>query len=292
MKHSAKKQEGRQYWLWIGKPKNFYVNGRPSLHLVDGWHTCHKDTKRGDLALRWLTTPFKQIAYLLQAKSDAYDLSTNSRAKKMAWPFGCDFHVVSEFRKPLTLNDIRADPYLEDWNALRANFFGTAFKMSPELWRKLNRHLSHLNPGHRRILNRVQQGLSRAIVLEEQLEERLVNNLRLLKPFGFDMSLYNDGVMGISGRQLVCRGQGGRIDLLCQSKTKRRYIVIELKNVMATRETYGQVKSYVGWVRKNLAKNAVVQGLVIARGCDVKFRNCLEPNDRIRFVDLTELGFR
>ena len=54
-----------QYWLWVTGPE-YYLNedGRdselldPALHEdLDGWWTCKKDTRRGDLALLWRKAP-------------------------------------------------------------------------------------------------------------------------------------------------------------------------------------------------------------------------------------------
>jgi hypothetical protein len=143
---------------------------------------------RGELALRWITHPFKQIEYLLQAKSYAYDLSTERYAVKMGWRYGCEFRRVYRFKVPLTLGHIKQDPYLENWNALRAKFQGTTFAMPADIWRVVNRHLSARNPGYDKKLRSVQKRPFRTIILEEHLEERLASNLGILKPFGYDLS--------------------------------------------------------------------------------------------------------
>jgi hypothetical protein len=40
----------------------------------------------------------------------------------MGWDYGCDFEVIDQFRRPLTLSEMRADLALQDWGALRADF--------------------------------------------------------------------------------------------------------------------------------------------------------------------------
>ena len=43
---------------------------------------------------------------------------------------------------------------------------------------------------------------------EEQIEDALAQNSEILKPFGYDLELYEDHETGTSGRQLVCKGDG------------------------------------------------------------------------------------
>jgi len=127
--------------------------------------------------------------------------------------------------------------------------------------------------------------------LEEQLEDALVNNLGLLKARGHDLELYVDPMTGTRGRQLVCRGNGGRIDLLCIDRQRGRYVVIELKNVRAGQNTFGQVCNYMGWVQANIAADRPVIGLVISRGCDDKFLSAQKVTDRVLHLDIEQLGF-
>jgi len=86
-------------------------------------------------------------------------------------------------------------------------------------------------------------------------------------------------------------GHGGRIDLLCYDRKKKRYLVIELKNVRAGQNTFAQIATYLGWVQQRLSNGKPADGLVIARGFDNRFLSAAETNDRISHLDLQELGF-
>jgi hypothetical protein len=86
--------------------------------------------------------------------------------------------------------------------------------------------------------------LAEGIRLEEELEEALISNLQILKKFGYDLELYVDPASKQSGRQFICKGNSGRIDLLCRDKRQTRYVVIELKNVRASQNTFGQISNY------------------------------------------------
>ena len=164
--------------------------------------------------------------------------------------------------------------------------------MPPKYWKKLNHLASEKNPDYQSLIELVQQeAVFKSIVLEEQLEETLVQNLSLLKKFGYDLELYIDRTTGATGRQFVCTGNGGRIDLLCYDHKRKQYVVIELKNVRAGQNTFGQICNYMGWVQDRIAGSTPVVGLVISRGYDAKFESALKVTDRIFNLNLEQLGF-
>jgi hypothetical protein len=82
--------------------------------------------------------------------------------------------------------------------------------------------------------------------LEEELEEELVSNLQILKSFGYDLELYIDPASKQSDRQFICKGNGGRIDLLCYDKKQTRYVVIELKTYEMARIHSGRYLTILG----------------------------------------------
>jgi hypothetical protein len=296
----SEKSNERQYWLWVTRPEYYLEEDGsdredldPSCEVdVGGWWTCHKDTRKGDLVFLWRTAPRQDIGYLIQAESDAYSIADDDYASEKGWDYGCDYHPLYRFQQPVTSQDLRGDPYLQDWGAYRAQFRRRVFRIPFNYWTKLNQLAATKNTGYQAFIESVQrETLYKTIVLEEQLEESLVRNLSLLKRFGYGLELYTDPATGAEGRQLVCKGDGGRIDLLCYERKRRRYVVIELKNVCASRGTFAQISSYVGWVQHRIAGDAPVIGLVISRGSDAKFQSCLRVTDRISQLDLQELGF-
>ena len=296
---NGEKSNERQYWLWVTRPE-YYLDSEgndrfldPSIGSDEGWWwTCHKNTKRGDLVLLWRTYPKRDIGYLTQAASDAYSILDDDYAAKRGWDYGCDYQVLYKFASPVTIQDLHSEPFLHEWGAYKARFRQRVYRIPPEHWRRLNQLAARKNPGYQAFIERVhQEPLFKTIQLEEQLEENLAQNLGLLKRFGYDLEIYTDPATGITGRQLVCKGNGGRIDLLCYDRKRRRYVVIELKNVRANQNTFGQISNYVGWVQSRIAGNIPVVGLVISRGADSRFRSALQVTDRIFYLDIKELGF-
>ncbi|MGA9099784.1 MAG: tetratricopeptide repeat protein [Methanotrichaceae archaeon] len=287
----------RQYWLWVARPDVYLdEDGSDREDLdpesgieSDGWWTCNKNTKEGDLVLLWRTSPKKDIGYLIQAKSDAYSIADDN---DRGWDYGCDHEVLYKFGHPVNVKDLRKIPYFDDWGPLRCSFQRSNFKISLEYWIMLNQLLASNNPGYLEFIEHIQrEPIAESIQLEEELEEALIANLKLLKNFGYDLELYTDTNTKQSGRQLVCKGNGGRIDLLCCDKKQKGYLVIELKNVRAGQNTFGQISNYMGWVQERIAKGDPVNGLVISRGYDTRFESALKITDRISHLNVDELGF-
>ena len=104
-----------------------------------------------------------------------------------------------------------------------------------------------------------------------------------IRKFGYDLELYIDPSTKKTGRQFVCKGNGGCIDLFCYDKKRKQYVVIELKNVRAGQNTFGQIANYVGWVQERISKSSPVRGLVISRGYDIKFESALKVTDKISY---------
>jgi len=287
----------RQYWLWVTRP-DYYLDedgcDREDLDPTlgadsDGWWTCNKATKEGDFALLWRTSPKKDIRYLIQAESDAYSIADDN---DKGWDYGCDYEVLYKFEHSLHVKDLRQNPYFDEWGPLRCSFQRSNFKISLEYWNKLNNLLALNNPGYKDFIEKTQRlPIAESIGLEKDLEDALVANLDILKSFGYNLKLYNDSISYQTGRQFICKGNGGRIDLLCYDQTKKRFIVIELKNVRASQNTFGQISNYMGWVQERIAKSVPVEGLVISRGYDTRFESALKITDRISHINVEELGF-
>lgn len=290
----------RRYWVWVADQYSYLDddgNERADLdprNNIDnnGWWTCHRDTKKGDLILLYRSRIKRDIGYLTQAESDAYSIADDKYASEWEWDYGCDNKFLYKFDNPLPLQDLRANPYLQDWGAYRGNFQKRVYEIPLPHWKRLNSLLAAKNRGYKHFLSGVEDSqVSQSILLEEELEEALVNDLSRLRAFGFDLELCSEELDGFRGRQQVCMGHGGRIDLLCFDRKKKRYVVIELKNVRANQNTFGQIWTYVGWVQENIADKKKVVGLVISRGYDVRFQTSLRMTDRIFHIDLNQLGF-
>lgn len=290
----------RQYWLWVTGPDYYEeADGSGDRQCLEpsedsdsgGWWTCHKDTCKGDLVLLWRTSPRCNIGYLLRATSDAYSIAEDAYAKKKNWDYACDYEPLYKFLNPVTIRELRDDPHVQEWGPLRAQFRLKVYRISHDFWVRANRLAAKKDKGYEAFLAKAEHDkIVTPAILEEQIEEQLASSLSLLKPFGYDLELYRDKQTGITGRQCVCLGIGGRMDLLCWDRRRRQYVVVELKNVRASYDTLGQILSYMGWVQDRLAGGRAVRGLVISRGYDTRFESARKTVKSVDQLDVEQLG--
>ena len=96
-----------------------------------------------------------------------------------------------------------------------------------------------------------------SLSLERDLERSLVNNLDQLEP---GLKLYS--TEGVVGQQLET-GVVGRLDLLAVD-ANGDFVVIELKAGRADDKVCGQILRYMGWVKREIAGERRVRGIVVA----------------------------
>lgn len=286
-----------QSWLWVTRPE-YYLDDQgqevEDLNNDDdsGWWTCQKDTKKGDLAFLWRTTPKRDIGYLMRCLTDAFSLEGDPEADRHGWRFGCENRMILKLANPVTLADIRAEPGLADWGALRAQFQNRVFRVSPEQSQLLLDLVRRKNPRSTVADLWKADNLSLLRVnRESEIEEALAAQLHRLRPLGYDLELYRDPKSGRSGKQFFCAAIKGRIDLLCRDRARGSLVVIELKNEEAGSKCFAQICSYVGWATAAIAGSRKVEGLVISRGADAKFKAAAKLTPQVRQVDLQAVGF-
>lgn len=129
-------------------------------------------------------------------------------------------------------------------------------------------------------------------VMEKYLEEFIEANFNKID-FGAKLELYQDEES--SGKQYPTAV--GNIDLLAIDKSKKEFVVMELKKGKGSDTVIGQILRYMGWVKENLAHHGEnVRGIVIASEKDERIQYALKmiPNVslflyRVSF-DLNKVG--
>jgi hypothetical protein len=123
-------------WVWVVGP-DCYLDGDGREHpkLTPGapamrW-ACHRDTRRGDLAVLYRSRRAKDLAYLFRATSDAVHEDVPDR------PWNCEAEVLERFSHPVPLAELRADPVTASWPALRASFVRTGAPVPDDVWARL-----------------------------------------------------------------------------------------------------------------------------------------------------------
>lgn len=146
--------EGAAKWVWVSGPKYvFEIDGAPrqallpveevlSEHYEDdnGWWTCHPKTKAGDHAVVYRSGAAndagqlprrgpKDFCQVVLATSDAFPLADDPLAGEFSIKHGCRFVPVAEFSPPVEIGELKADPALAAWPALRAGFVRSAYQL-------------------------------------------------------------------------------------------------------------------------------------------------------------------
>jgi EVE domain len=287
----------RNHWLWVTRPEYWlepdYETEREILDPRGGshiWWTCHAKNQSGDLALIYRAGRVaglgRDIAYLVETTTDAEPPA--GLADRRLGYYWCDARPVHKFIQPITLADLRATARLEDWGALRANFQGTAFAISNDHWTRIIRVAIRKNPRFARSVQKV--GRLPLGDNEAAIERWLVNHLDELRLFGYrGVRLYRDPHNRASGRQYRC-GPVGRIDLLCEhGRSPKRYLVVEVKNVRADRETIAQAEAYQQWVHQHLRPHRGVDVLIVSRGATPAFEYGIRRRGTWKRVDIADL---
>ena len=102
--------------------------------------------------------------------------------------------------------------------------------------------------------------------LERHLHDFMRDNWSKLQ-LGKNWTIYSEPGDEEAGYEYPCKV--GRIDLLARHKTKKEWLVIELKRGQTSDQTIGQLLRYVGWVKKELApKSHTVRGMIVCREAD------------------------
>ena len=71
-------------------------------------------------------------------------------------------------------------------------------------------------------------------------------------------------------------GEVGIMDLLAHNHKRNKWLVVELKQDSSSDDTVGQILRYMGWVKKNLAKqNHIVEGVIVCGSYDIQMEYAL-----------------
>lgn len=148
--------KSRRYWLWVARPEYYEEVDGSDLEILeqgvisDGWWTCNKNTKKGDLILLYRAKKRYDIAHIIQAKSNADPLDRDDYAREMGWTYGCSHMTIRKLKHPITLQDLRENDqfFKESWGAYRSNFQGIVFEIPSDVWDKLILIAEQKNPSY------------------------------------------------------------------------------------------------------------------------------------------------
>ncbi|KAF5041189.1 Photosystem I assembly protein Ycf3 [anaerobic digester metagenome] len=120
------------------------------------------------------------------------------------------------------------------------------------------------------------------VFLEKNLQEKIVNDQWRMKNCGYNFKLIE--------REFKLKDRPGRLDLLYENMDNGDYVVVELKMVIASEDTYEQIDDYMDSISKTIGHNRKVKGLVIGTGQDKLFKKLLKKNKDMLYLDYYRLG--
>ena len=101
-----------------------------------------------------------------------------------------------------------------------------------------------------------------AFELEAQLQEFIAYNIQSIPINDKRLALYVDPTTGSKGIEF--QTPVGRIDVLA-TDANGGFVVFELKRGRAPDQAIGQLARYMGWLKKTIARDREVHGVIVAR---------------------------
>ncbi|MCJ7443746.1 MAG: EVE domain-containing protein [Methanotrichaceae archaeon] len=160
------------YWLWVTTRETAAGADLNEYRDATWTWTCDEKTKNGDLILLYLNSKGKAekgyhksaFCYLIQAIGDAGSIDDDPIWRERGWKYGCDCQVLYAFKNPVRYKDLEQDSELKEWEAYkRHNFQGRCFDIPENIWNKLDRMASEINPdypGYRKLIEMPEESLS------------------------------------------------------------------------------------------------------------------------------------
>ena len=113
---------------------------------------------------------------------------------------------------------------------------------------------------------------------ETHLRDYLVQHLNDIEE-GLELYVDDNGVDGVEFITNI-----GRIDILAVDR-ESRFVVIELKVAHGPDAVCGQLMRYLGWVKRHLAKNQPVRGIIIAQRISDRLRYALADVQNVQLKE-------
>ena len=127
--------------------------------------------------------------------------------------------------------------------------------------------------------------------LEKHLEDFLVENwAHTTLNNDLQLDILKDEETGETIGQQYKLENGKRIDILCKNKKTDGFTVIELKRGGTSTDVVGQIKMYMGWLKKNFANGKPVDGIIIAQEYNEDIKYALFDEKDIQLLTF-RIGF-
>lgn len=118
------------------------------------WNSA-KEVKKGEIICVYTGKPYSEIGFIFKAKTDLFEDEQIRRDwNKPAILVNSKITIPN----PINIKELRQNPILSQWGAVRRNFMGSHFKMSNEEWNELKKLILEKNPELVEPLNKIEEG--------------------------------------------------------------------------------------------------------------------------------------
>jgi hypothetical protein len=218
----------------------------------------------------------KDISHLVAARSDAWTLDDPS-TEWHGTPV-CRVQILARFKRPLPLAEMRADPVLREWPALRAGFRRGYFPIPGDVWARLLELLSvDADELHKALLTG-----DRRFRLEKNLKRWIRGPAQPLA------KLVRSGLVE-QGEEFPC--DRGRADVVYTERTglRERWVVVELKRDKVGISAVNQVREYRNYLDRHRRRYLRTKAILIGEELDERAKAAIRWDPWLRFISIAEL---
>jgi hypothetical protein len=225
--------------------------------------------RKGDQVVWYVGRPVKSFSGCAVLASDSFATTEEQRNRFSHGKnfyrsdYGVFLEQIQIWEKPLTVETVLTHlKFIENKRNWGAYFQGGVRQVSEEDFRTATGGLRSVNLPVRLSEDTLES--ESEFALETHLEEFIDNNWEGIN-FGSKLARYK--MEDQDGRQFPAGPWS--IDFLCTERETGDFVVVELKRGKTSDAAVGQILRYIGWVRKNMAKEGQrVKGIIIAKEVD------------------------
>jgi hypothetical protein len=220
------------------------------------------------------TAPESRITHLVRVESHAARVDLVNEVPSTTG-YECAYAVLATL-PPIGFADLKKDPALAPWPALRKHFVGSAHPVPTDAWAHLlNR--SSITPQKLRslIAARIYE-----YEFERDLEDHLVGNADAFTRAGLRLTYV--------GRQRRFK-DGGIADLIYRTRSGRT-VIVELKRGPIDAKAVEQVRRYRGSMQQEKRSLRRPLGILVGQPPEPAVSKQIHRSRRLRYVDVAQLG--
>lgn len=148
-------------WTFAIK-KDFYFELHDSEEIT--WNSA-KEVKKDDIIFVYTGSPYSSIEFILKSLTNPFE---DKRIREKWNQPAIKIEKVLDLPKPILLQELRNNPILNNWGAVKMGFRGSHFKMSKEEYDELKYLILEKNPELQNEISQLESNLSKYEKLKQK----------------------------------------------------------------------------------------------------------------------------